>query len=415
MTNARRLVLAAILVPAVLAANSRSESDQEKKLKDLSRLAGEPAGRAVDGRARRSGEPEPTTVKTSTVNGPAVVLPRGEFVAAAPERGVPGAEQEAIAVIVRLAQEQVRAQHAADGAAHRDAHAKHHGCVRASFGVLDKEHLPEGLRHGVFQPGVRYPALIRFSNGSGSVKPDGKGDGRGMAVKLLGVPGPKLHPSERGTQDFLMINSPAFFVRGAADYVDFMTAAAGGKFPAGFFFNGWPWNWRLKELGVVLSIARQSPSDMLDLRYFSMVPYRLGPDRAMKYSAKPCVGRKKGYPTTSDHFLRENLKTALASESACFDFMVQLQAPGMSLDDSVAAWDEKASPFMPVAKIIIDPQSFDSPEQMTACENLSFTPWHAVPEHEPLGPINAIRLAVYDAVSELRHALNGAPRAEPRF
>lgn len=326
---------------------------------------------------------------------------------------IPHSEKEAIADIVRLAQDQVKTQHAADGLARRDAHAKHHGCVQASFRVLDKERLPEDLRRGVFQPDARYPALIRFSNGAGSPRPDGKGDGRGMAVKLLGVPGPKLHPSEGGTQDFLMINHPVFFVRSAADYVDFMTAAAGGRFPKRFFFNGWPWNWRMKELGVALAIVRKRSTDVLDLRYFSMVPYRLGPDRNMKYSAKPCAARKKGYPAKSDDFLRENLTTALRSEAACFDFMVQLQAPGMSVDDAVVEWDEKAAPFIPVAKILIEPQSFDSPEQTTACENLSYTPWHGVPDHEPLGSINAVRLAVYDAVSELRHALNGVPRAEP--
>jgi len=412
MINLRSLLLS-LLAVAALTVSSRTETETEKKLRDLSRAGGAPAGRAIDGRSSRSGEAEPVAANAGAADEPAVALPRGVVVAQA-NPGVPVAEQDAVATLVRMAKEQVRAQHAADGLARRDAHAKHHGCVEASFAVLNEDLLPENLRRGVFQPGARYPAVIRFSNGAGSPRPDGKGDGRGMAVKLLGVPGPKLHPSESGTQDFLMINHPAFFVRSAEDYVDFMKSASGGSFPAGFFFNGLPWNWRMKELGVVLAIARQSPTDMLGLRYFSMVPYRFGPDRNMKYSAKPCAERKKGYPAESENFLRENLATALASEEACFDFMVQLQAPGMSLEDSVVEWREKASPFVPVARILIKPQSFDAPERMTACENLSYTPWHAVPEHEPLGPINAVRLAVYDAVSELRHALNAAPRAEPR-
>lgn len=403
-----RWLLFVLLSTAAFAA----ETDADKKLRALSPIDGEAAGRDIDGKPRRSSEP---VVPNPGRQEPAVALPPAVLIAQASDPVVPaaGSEAEAVGVIVRLAQAQVRAQHAADKIAHRDAHAKHHGCVKASFTVAGKDELPENLRAGVFQPGAKYPAIIRYSNGQGKPAPDSKGDGRGMAVKLFGVPGPKLHPSESGTQDFLMINHPAFFVRSATDYVAFMNATAGGGFPRSFFFNGWPWNWRMKELGVVVSIMRQSPTDMLALRYFSMVPYRLGPERNMKYSAKPCADRRKGYPSESRDFLRENLTTALASESACFDFMLQLQAPGMSLEDSVVEWDEKESPFIPVARIVVEPQAFDTPEKMTACENLSFSPWHAVPEHEPLGPVNRIRLAVYDAVSALRHELNGAPRSEP--
>ncbi len=47
-----------------------------------------------------------------------------------------------------------------------------------------------------------------------------------MAIKLLGVPGPKLADDEKETQDFLLINSPVFFVRNAADYVELSKANA---------------------------------------------------------------------------------------------------------------------------------------------------------------------------------------------
>jgi hypothetical protein len=45
--------------------------------------------------------------------------------------------------------------------------------------------------------------------------------------------------------------------------------------------------------------------------------------------------------------------------------------------------------------------------------NLSFTPWHALPEHEPLGGINRVRRAVHESLSDFRHALNLVPREEP--
>ena len=58
-------------------------------------------------------------------------------------------------------------------------------------------------------------------------------------------------------------------------------------------------------------------------------------------------------------------------------------------------------------------QGFESPDQQKFCENLSMNPWHAVPEHRPLGGINRVRQVVYAAISKLRHDLNGAPRTEP--
>ena len=81
------------------------------------------------------------------------------------------------------------------GNALRDAHPKAHGCVRAELHVLDT--LPDGLAKGIFVPGKTYQAWIRFSNGSrDATRADIKGDARGMAIKVLGVPGKKLLEDE---------------------------------------------------------------------------------------------------------------------------------------------------------------------------------------------------------------------------
>ena len=45
---------------------------------------------------------------------------------------------------------------------------------------------------------------------------------------------------------------------------------------------------------------------------------------------------------------------------------------------------------------------FDTPAQNLQCDNLSFNPWHALPEHRPIGGINRLRKAVYEAVSIYR-------------
>jgi hypothetical protein len=54
-----------------------------------------------------------------------------------------------------------------------------------------------------------------------------------------------------------------------------------------------------------------------------------------------------------------------------------------------------------------------SPEQDLFCENLSFSPWHGLPEHRPLGLVNRVRKVAYSQISELRHELNRVSRLEP--
>ncbi len=60
--------------------------------------------------------------------------------------------------------------------------------------------------------------------------------------------------------------------------------------------------------------------------------------------------------------------------------------------------------------IIIPIQDCMSLEQAVFCENLSFSPWHSLPEHRPLGLVNRVRKVAYREISRLRHDLNKAPR-----
>jgi hypothetical protein len=69
--------------------------------------------------------------------------------------------------------------------------------------------------------------------------------------------------------------------------------------------------------------------------------------------------------------------------------------------------------FYKVATIHIPQQTFDTPQQNEFCENLSFTPWHALPEHKPLGVTNRLRKVIYDHISRVRHEINDAKRQEP--
>ncbi len=84
------------------------------------------------------------------------------------------------------------------------------------------------------------------------------------------------------------------------------------------------------------------------------------------------------------------------------------------IEDATIEWLESEAPLERVATLTIHSQRFDSPEQMALAEHLSFTPWHTLPAHEPIGAVNRARRAVYEAISTYRHARNGVPRVEPR-
>ena len=329
---------------------------------------------------------------------------------------VPPGEAEAIETIVATAKSLVNAAAAAgERPVMRDAHAKGHGCVQAQFTVRDA--LPDKLRHGVFAQARSYPAWIRFSNGNGAPRDDHTGDGRGMAVKLIGVEGRKLLPDESTakTQDFVMINYPVFFIRNAADYAPFTLLTKTNQTDK--FFATHP-----HEQAISEAITSKTVDRVFEQRYFSMTPYRLGPG-FMKFSARPvdCATRaqispsKTPPPVGDPNYLRNDMIRWLSAKGACFEFGVQLQTDPatMPIEDPTILWDEAKSPFVTVADITIPPQQFASAAQQAYCENLSFTPWHALAVHEPVGGINRVRRAVYQAISTLRHQLNGVARVEP--
>lgn len=325
---------------------------------------------------------------------------------------VPTNEAQAIQTVKNIISGQVRAEAQKTGKAVRDAHAKAHGCVAAEFHVNDN--LPSLLQTTVFKPGATYPTWIRFSNGSGKSQDDNEGDGRGMAMKLTGVPGDKLG-NEINTQDFLMINHPTFFVRNASDYVEFSQATAKGN-PLPFFFPSFnPLSFRLHELSVARKIQRKNVSNLLKSPYWTMTP-SLYNDRAVKFMVRPIGTTSQTVANpVSPSYLRDALRQSLLSGSASFEFFVQFQTntQTMPVEDPTIEWSEEISRPIKVATISIRSQRFESPEQQRFCENLSMNPWHSVSEHRPLGGINRTRKVVYDTISELRHEINKEKPIEP--
>lgn len=300
--------------------------------------------------------------------------------------------------------------------ARRDAHPKAHGCVRAEFTVVDG--LAPRFAKGLFVPGARYATWIRFSNGNGDpARTDARGDSHGMAIKLLGVPGKKVLESEENdtTHDFLLIDHPVFVIDDPARYLTLIRRTNSPRLLDKMLA---PFAMGIRGALNALSISTTRIGNLLEARYWSATAYRLGVGagrEAVKYSVKPLRSRTSSIPSDpSPNFLRARLIDELAAGDVAFDFMVQPRAdPSMSVERSTIEWKEEEAPFFKVANLTIPRQRFASPTQDAFGEQLSFTPWHALPEHRPLGAVNRVRRIVYEEVSRLRHAMNGVPRAEP--
>lgn len=342
---------------------------------------------------------------------------------------VPDGEAEMIASLVDLMSARMQKQYSGAKRMLRGVHPKDHGCVTATFEVLPD--LPPDYRVGVFQPGETYDAFIRFSNAATQVGPDSNRDpsgraghgSRGMAVKLLGVEGKSLLPLHGAlTQDFLMVNQPAFAFATVHDY-ELFNQTEGDGLPK---FLAWKAAMEASEnpgaaqralrtlqiVGRVTASAvvgdkgafEQPPASPVDNTYHGAAVFQFGDGRVMKYRARP-VNRSMEAPNVDDpNYLRTALIKRLASESVEFEFAVQVRTADQldiatDVENASTEWDD---PFVPVARIIIGPQQFDSPEQRVKCERLFFTPWHGITDHRPLGGINRARKAVYLKSVELR-------------
>jgi hypothetical protein len=169
-----------------------------------------------------------------------------------------------------------------------------------------------------------------------------------------------------------------------------------------------------RELKILKAIKGKHVASPLEINYWSGTPFWLGPDsgeggHAVKYSAvshqaglTPPPGHPEDLP---DDYLTRTLSQYLLSQEAVFDFKVQLQTDpvAMPVEDVSVEWDETVSPPLTLATLHIPPQQIDTYGDLaTRCETMSFSPWHALAEHRPMGGINRLRKVVYPASTAKR-------------
>ena len=325
------------------------------------------------------------------------------------ERVLPG-EDGLIQEFIDETMARMRIQYPTGSEVLRDAHPKTHGLVNARFEVLDG--LPAELRHGIFATPKSYDAMVRFSASGTSVNSDTVEQAHGMAIKVLGVPGEKVLADERNatTQDFVMINYPTFLSRTVSDYTAFHTARVEGLKATEVYFKISP-----KSFKAIEGLNTAPFWNPLESRYWSQTPYRLGKG-AMKFSARPLAkSEKPASIEKSQNYLRQAMVQTIGETEVVFEFLVQRQLDPVKqpVEDALTEWEESEAPFVRVALLRIPKQDLSTGLDLKVAENLSFTPWHALPEQAPLGGINRTRKVAYETISKYRHQQNGVPRVEP--
>lgn len=306
-----------------------------------------------------------------------------------------------------------------DGRPHpekRGQHPKSHGTVKAVFRVADS--LEDRYQVGIFQPAKEYKALIRFSNGD-SGDDDLKPNVHGMAIRVLlsdKADAKEFLTEESATgkyQDFVLADNETFFAENADHLLAFITQVMQSPKDLQEKVKEDMAKSSHKGLQGFKKTLTTSP---FDAAYYSQTPYKFGVFGA-KYQVAPnsqiqvptVVPLAATQPTSKDIF-RDAMAKRLTAENATvsFDFCVQLQTDvkSMPIEDPTKKW---TSAFIKLATIKIEPQMFNTSDQDKLGEELSFNPWNALHEHQPLGGINRARQKIYQESQKLRKSV-GASR-----
>jgi hypothetical protein len=328
----------------------------------------------------------------------------------AEERMLPH-EEEVTAAIVDTMAAFTRLHYAHAPPALRAGNTKTYGVVRGQFEVRDD--VARHMRRGLFrEPGV-YPAWVRFAGPGPLAPPDLRDNGvLSIGVKVMGVAGETLLAAERSPQDVPGISAPTFTTPNIVENLKLQRWSLKGT-PIFYFLD--PFDSHLLD-GIMQGLYAKTQLNPLEERYWSCTAYLLGEGQAMHYSVSPRSDERTPFPRhPSDNYLREAMARTLHAREVTFDFSLQLQTDAfrMPIEDASVMWPERLSPFVPVARLRLPVQTFDSPAQLAFADNLSFNPWHSVPEHRPLGNQNRARKTIYLELSKLRQSMNGSVRLEP--
>ena len=314
------------------------------------------------------------------------------------------------------------------GHAVRASHAKISGVVTGELQVPDD--LPRELKQGLFARGGTYPVIVRFAQGPGERLKDSVSTHRGMAIKVLGVAGEKLQGHGAQTQDFVLATGPVFPNPDAKGFLGSMKQLeAGTKAPealkAAVSRTARAADTIVKavtgESSPLLDFFGHEPLHPLAEPYYSQAALRYG-DHIAKIAAFPTGAKQVAlagedlHPGEDPDAFRHAVAAYFTGDAAIFEIRVQLctNLDDMPVEDASKRWDEAASPYRTVARLVLPAQNSQSEARTRYADDvLSFRPAHSLAAHRPLGSLMRARLKTYQALSSFRHGRNQTPETEP--
>jgi hypothetical protein len=338
-------------------------------------------------------------------------------------------ERETIAGLLETLQHISETTYKDSGHASRSVHIKSHGLLRGELRVLSD--LPPTLAQGMFAEARTYPVVMRLSTSPGDELDDNVSTPRGVAIKVIGVQGERLPDSEADvTQDFVMVNGPAFLAPGPKKFLGnlkllakttdkvptlkkALSAALRGTEKLIEAVGG--------ESATIKSLGGHPETQILGETFFSQVPIKFGP-YMVKVSLAPIspeLKRLTKAPVDLDgkpNGLRESVVEYFSQNTAEWELRVQFctDLEKMPIEDASVVWAEDESPYIAVARITAPRQpAWNEALHLAVDDGMSFSPWHGIAAHRPLGSIMRVRKAAYQMSAGFRAARNGVALKEP--
>jgi len=280
-------------------------------------------------------------------------------------------------------------------------------CVRAQFEVYDVTagRTPQQaarLAKGIFAKPGKYPAVVRFANADSNINSDLKPDVRSLSFSVdLAQMADERYPR----QDFSMQNASTLPINDSPAFVATIKVLTASNPLAGLWSLPFKDKLRVvRTLALAEHQARQKIRPYQQLRYWSTVPFRHGPDDVVKFSAVPSPdnparplqkNNPKGLQDELVRHVRED------GQMSWFDFAVQFLDTGKMTywgktrdasfwtENASVDWSEAEAPFHVVARLTLRKDSQLSPEVSDA--TYFDVTGNSTPDSRPVGSINRAR------------------------
>ncbi|GLZ02155.1 peroxidase family protein [Actinoplanes sp. NBRC 103695] len=253
--------------------------------------------------------------------------------------------------------------------------------------------LAPDLRVGFAQPGASYATTVRFSNAEGRLLSDRSPDLRGVALRVTASGGEQ--------HDLTMTSAPVAHARDAKQFVEFAALTAGGGLSRVLGLLRLPFVvGPFEAVRMIRNIlgGRSAITSVATISYWSRTPIRWG-GTAVQYSLRPAPDTPAAASHDGPDFLTAEMAGRLAAGDVRFELCVQRfrDARSTPIEDAAVDWRSPSAPPEVVAVLTIHRGT------PASAANLSYNPWNTSEDFRPLGNLNRVRRAAYDASAAHRN------------